>query len=157
MATATSRTLIKTTNAGWYIDASNPDGPRVRKQDGDTIITREEYEARQSQTPSQQRAAHAAKGAHQRKAERKAAEPTDQPEVKSETGKILRGPTTSIHCQYKGEDTKGKTCGKVRVVKVQDKFQVKYCVPHQQVEHRRRKREKLRARRQAQKAATTTQ
>lgn len=38
------RTLVKTTAVGWYIDANDPDGKRVRKTEGDTIVTQDEYE-----------------------------------------------------------------------------------------------------------------
>jgi hypothetical protein len=38
-----SRTLIKTDTAGWYEDPANPD-KKVRKQNGDKIVTRAEYD-----------------------------------------------------------------------------------------------------------------
>lgn len=39
-----ARTLVKTETAGWFLDANNIDGGKVRKTDGDRIIDREEFE-----------------------------------------------------------------------------------------------------------------
>jgi hypothetical protein len=162
-----SRTIVSTTAVGWYIDASDPDGPRVRKKDGDTIITLDEFQASRgngagNRTATQERAATAVKALHQRRAERKAAgekpQQTDAeksvPTTTSETGKILRGKTTVVKCEFKGEDGEsGPVCGKQRTIKVQDRFQVKYCVEHQAAHRRKIKRQKLKAKRQAAKAA----
>lgn len=162
-----SRTIVSTTAVGWYIDASDPDGPRVRKKDGDSIITLDEFQASRgndtgNRTATQEHAATAAKGVHQRRAERQAADEKPQQTdaekavstTTSETGKILRGKTTVIKCGFKGEDGEsGPVCGKQRTIKVQDQFQVKYCVEHQAAHRRKIKRNKLKAKRQAVKAA----
>jgi hypothetical protein len=39
------RTIIKTNANGWFLDAADPDGNRVRKQEGDVVLTREQFEA----------------------------------------------------------------------------------------------------------------
>jgi hypothetical protein len=44
MTTAT-RTLVETDARGWYIDADNPEGSKVRKGNGDRVITRADYDA----------------------------------------------------------------------------------------------------------------
>lgn len=51
----------------------------------------------------------------------------------SDTGKALIGPTTTIKCEV---------CQAERVVKVQDRFQVKRCVEHQRAHRNALKREK---------------
>jgi hypothetical protein len=45
MPTTTTRTLVQTTTAGWYLDTADPDGKRVRKTDDDVILTLQDYEA----------------------------------------------------------------------------------------------------------------
>lgn len=60
--------------------------------------------------------------------------------VELSTGKFTTSPTVEIKCAKPG-------CTVTRVIKKQDKFQVKHCIPHQK-EHRnelRRKRRKASA------------
>lgn len=45
------------------------------------------------------------------------------------SGVVAKGPVTVIFCQH--VDAEGIVCNKERIIKVQDKFQVKYCVEHQ--------------------------
>lgn len=123
-----TRTLVKTTTAGWFIDTADPDGKRVRKQDGDEVISLEEFEARKS---------------GESKAEKPQRDKDAPPVVTAETGKSLVGKTTVIKCNYKDPET-GKVCGKERTIKVQDQFQVKKCVEHQK-RHRLDLRKKARA------------
>lgn len=157
-----ARTVVKTTTSGWFIDAADPDGPRVRKKDGDTVISLDDFQQMragdESRTPSQQHAAHAAKSIPAARAARNGKpEQTEAeraiPTTTSETGKILRGKTTEIKCGWKGDNGDEPVCGRERTIKVQDQFQVKYCVEHQTAHRRKVKREKLKAKRQAAKAA----
>ena len=79
---------------------------KARKRDGDAVIAQDEFDKLVS------------KGTF---------EPGEGRTIFiSETGRPLIGPTTTIQCV---------DCGKTRVIKVQDKFQVERCAQHQK-EHR---------------------
>jgi hypothetical protein len=164
------RTLIKTTSAGWFIDADDLDGKRVRKGEGDNVITREEFEA-----------AKAAPAA--------AAPKADKPEVQVKTltsGKVAIGKTATIRCAWVDADKRtpaqqklfdelppapkmyelmvkaagGKAeampSGEEREIKVQDLFQVRFSTANAEKwrnELRRRSNAKKRAEREAALAA----
>lgn len=112
------RTIIKTKTAGWYEDPAT--GKKTRKQDGDQILTKQEWEAANSEI--------------------KTTEKKDYGVLS--TGKVAHGPTCTIKCQHK---EKGKLCGTERVIQVQDKFQVKFCIDHQKEERNRLRRERRKA------------
>jgi len=57
------------------------------------------------------------------------------PPVTLSTGKIATGPTVEITCAQKG-------CTKKRVIKKQDKFQVKFCIEHQKENRNKLRRER---------------
>jgi hypothetical protein len=159
------RTLIKTAAAGWYIDADNPDGHRVRKRDEDEVVTRDEFDVRRN--------GHA-------KANDAPAKPTPsegQNVTVADTGKLLIGKTTAIRCKWVPEDQQTPAvqklyekdqrqvtleqvqkaaagvapCGRERTVKVQDAFQAKFCVQHQDENRKAIRRNKARAKRKARK------
>jgi hypothetical protein len=118
------RTLVKTDTAGWYEDPEQ-DGKKVRKRDGDVILDRKDYEAAQRGDTN---------GAVAEKAKQ------DAKGTVLSSGKIAKGETVTITCAKRG-------CREKRVIQVQDKFQVKFCLPHQK-EHRnelRRERRKAKA------------
>lgn len=111
------RTLVKTTTAGWFIDAADPDGNRVRKTAADTIITREEYDAMKAlqnggaqmspadtetiAEPAQitQDAASNAEATQARNAEHRANAAAVAP-VTLTSGKQSVGPTIEIKCAW---------------------------------------------------------
>ena len=121
------RTLIKTATPGWFIDPAQ-EGKKVRKRDGDTIVTQQEFDAKAS-----------ANG--------------DKPEAEVNvltSGKVVRGKVITITCAERG-------CTNKRTIKPQDRFQVRRCLEHQK-EHRnalraKRLREKRAEDRKAAKAA----
>jgi hypothetical protein len=97
-----ARTLIKTTTTGWFLDAEDLDGKRVRKTDEDTILTREEFDAlRNGKAPENAEQA-AAKQAGTQAANaktRKAAAAKDKPEPVVTTltsGKVVTGETVEV-------------------------------------------------------------
>lgn len=187
------RTIVQTTTPGWFIDAADPDGGRVRKsKDGtDRIVTLEQYETAKAVEAIDGNGILAAidqvlKGAEggkeseagPRGAESKIEGPTPtadgQPVVVSDTGKQLVGKTTEIKCLWVDEGARNakvnkllekdprkvtpeqieqaagvKPCGASRVIKVQDGFQVRFCVEHQDEHRKAIRREKMRARRAA--------
>lgn len=144
------RLLIKTGVSGWFIDSTDLDGTRVRHQEDDVVITREEWDALGTQDGDLPEV-----GVHDEEddiavAVNTAIDEADE-EVQvtvSDTGKLLKGKTITISCKHKDPETK-KVCGKDRVIKPQDAFQVKFCVPHQLAHRAAIKREKMKAKRKA--------
>lgn len=113
-----SRTLIKTKTAGWYEDPASP-GSKVRKQEGDKIVSRSEWEKANEKAKS-------------------TSKPKGEVVILS-TGKEAHGPTTTIRCQHITSDGK---CGADRIIQVQDIFQVKFCIEHQKEERNKLRRER---------------
>jgi adenine-specific DNA methylase len=112
------RTIIKTKTAGWFF---NPEtGKNTRKQDGDKIVTADEWNDMQVEAKDEQ----------------------SQEKVILSSGKVAHGPTTTINCKAKG-------CDATRVIQVQDKFQVKFCIEHQREERNRLRRERRAAKAKA--------
>lgn len=64
----------------------------------------------------------------------KEAKPAPKP-VTLSTGKVTTDPTVEIKCAKKG-------CTKTRIIKKQDKFQVKFCLEHQQENRNKLRRER---------------
>jgi hypothetical protein len=129
------RTLIKTSAAGWFIDSANPDGPKVRKAADDTIVTQAEWEAAVESARTNDVAAKIRDAVN------------GDGQVKTtilDTGKVVAGPTVKIKCS---------DCGTEREIKVQDKFQVRRCVDCQKEHRKALRRQKLKAKREAAKAA----
>lgn len=144
-----SRTLVKTTTAGWFIDAADPDGQRVRKSDGDTVISLAEFQKQRAEQaggePSGEATPAAKETADKKPAAKAAAKPAKEkaekeplPTTVAETGKTLVGKTIVIKCV---------DCGKERTIKPQDKFQVKRCVEHQKAHRLKLRSERAKARR----------
>jgi hypothetical protein len=71
--------------------------------------------------------------------------PARETTTTSEYGKPLYGKLTTITCQKRG-------CKVKRTIKVQDAFQVKYCVEHQKEAAAERRRARAKAKREAAKA-----
>lgn len=125
------RKLFKTEAKGWYGDASDPLGRRVRKQDGDTVfdtLAEAKITSKKEARPS-------------KKEEKAAPEKTEL-----STGQVATGKTITIKCQWKG-------CKNTRVIKPQDAFQVKYCVEHRDEHAREKRNAAARARTQRRKEA----
>jgi hypothetical protein len=87
---------------------------RTSKQDGDVVVTAVEWE----------------------RVVKSSSKSNSEPEVVLSTGKVANGPTLEITCKEKG-------CTEKRVIRRQDKFQVRYCLTHQR-EHRNELRRKRR-------------
>lgn len=174
-----SRTLVKTATAGWYIDAADPDGGKVRKLDGDQVITQAEFDQRQLDAEDAGTNGNAPLLAEDSEAvtARAVAEPTPQDTTVADTGKLLVGKTTVVACRWVPLENQGKQvkklyakdqrqvtleqvqkaagvtpCGHERIIKVQDAFQAKFCVQHQDENRKAIRREKARAKRKAAKA-----
>ena len=113
-----ARTIIET-KPGYFKDPAT--NKRTKKEDGDKVVSAAEWEK--------------ANPASKAKAAKPAAKPTTLT-----TGKVTTSPTVEITCAEKG-------CKEKRVIKKQDAFQVKYCIPHQ-----KENRNKLRRDRRAAKA-----
>lgn len=140
-----ARTLIKTSTAGWYLNSEDLDGNRVRKTDGDLILTRDEFDALAKQTNGTTPDADQAKSDKRLRERRESSEPVKL--VKLDTGKeVPESQTTVITCSKKG-------CKNTRRIKKQDVFQVKFCVEDQKEHRKAIRREKLRAKRAAARAA----
>jgi hypothetical protein len=118
-----TRTIIET-SPGRYKDPET--NKRTSKQDGDKVVSKQEWEAAQPAA------------SQERKADK---EKTEREQVELSTGKLTTDPTTTITCAKRGCSTK-------RVIKKQDAFQVKFCLEHQK-EHRN----KLRRERRQKKAS----
>lgn len=128
MSTAVAtRTLVKTTVAGWFIDAADPDGPRVRKTPEDTIITREDYNAQktgQSPTLTPENAEDGQRVEHRGPpvvSDRAPKVGPDQSVVISGTGKLLVGPTVTILCKWVPEEHQN---AKVKALYAKDQREV---------------------------------
>lgn len=67
--------------------------------------------------------------------------PTREVTATSDYGKPLYGKLTTITCAKRG-------CKAKRTIKVQDAFQVKFCVEHQKEHSRERRRERAKAKRE---------
>lgn len=177
----TGRTIIKTETPGWFIDPTNGD-KKVRKQEGDNILTRTEYDKALSDdtTPVDS----SPKATTERM---KAAIKADKPEVQTtilSSGKAVTGKTTTIKCAWvdpdnrtdeqvklfdkgdpkvltfdavkkaAGTSRKAQPDGTERIIKVQDAFQVRFCIENQSKWHAELRRRKARIRREkARKAA----
>lgn len=110
---AEGRTLVKTQSAGWYKDLADPDGPNVRKKDGDTILGDQPTNGASAEAP-----APAAETETETDAERKARLKKigqdangDKPEpVKTElsSGKVAIGRTVTIKCAWVDPDNRTK-------------------------------------------------
>jgi len=134
-----SRILLETDTPGWYREWTE-DGPsekRVRKQDDDHVAegvvqAQELLDERQlAETKLAAEGNGGSEGGAQRARDAIRAgqmKPDEQVTV-AETGKILKGKTVQVACQWEG-------CTRTRIVKPQDVFQVRYCVQHQK-EHRK--------------------
>jgi len=151
-----SRTIVQTTQSGWYIDAADPDGPKVRRKEDDTVITLAEFQKQKAQAAgpaNKQEIQHPAVQIPQEPkpeelAERKKAVPTPKAKAADKESKPHgpQGPayTVKIVCPYVTGDGK---CGKVRWIKPQDAFQVKYCEEHQKAHRLKLKNERTAKRR----------
>lgn len=172
-----TRTIIKTDTAGWFEDPTT--GKKTRKQDGDRVMTRAEYEQHvldqdpaQAQ-PEQQEQPEAKADTNGGKAATPPAE-----EVELTTGKTATGKTLVIQCAwvdpdkrtpeqvklFEGDPSKityeavkqaagGKRSafpdGTKRTIKPQDAFQVRFSPANQQKWRAELRRRKTKARREA--------
>lgn len=122
MSTAEARTIIKTDVAGWFDDPVS--GKKTRKQDGDRVVTRAEYEqmlidaetaaektalqnkestVATTETPAE---APVAEATDKPKAEKPVKEPA--PEVTLTSGKVVTGSTVTIRCAWVDPDKRTK-------------------------------------------------
>lgn len=116
-----SRTLVKTTTAGWYIDADDPDGNRVRKADGDRIITRDEFDAAKDATPGEAPAAPSAEAVEEQVAEtqaknaqtRKDAAKAAPQTTTLTSGKVATGATVTIRDAWVDPEARTKAQAKL--------------------------------------------
>lgn len=115
MPTATQRTIVET-SPGRFMDPDTK--KRTSKQDGDKVVSKAEFEKAQGKA----------------KAETKA---TDKPKtqdrkpVELSTGVMTTDEVITIKCKNASKKSKPDACVGERVIKKQDKFQVKFCVPCQ--------------------------
>lgn len=113
---ATNRTIVKTTTPGWYMLADDTDAARVRKQDGDTVLTLDEFEALKNGTPADaeqaatKQAANQAANAQTRKAAAAKAkgEQAEKPVTTLTSGKVVTGETVTIKDAYVAPENRTK-------------------------------------------------
>lgn len=110
-----SRTLVKTSTTGWFIDAADPDGKRVRKTDDDRIISRDEFEALKrgeelgQDTSMAQATAAMRENAKENAVADNASKPKPAPQKgKTTTGKEIVGATTEIRCAWVDPDKRNQ-------------------------------------------------
>lgn len=108
MAATEQRIIIKTDTAGWFIDPTNGD-KKVRKQDGDKIVTRAEYEQMLLDAEDQPREDDPVADATATKpnADERAKELRENPpqvEVELTSGKKAVGNTVTIKCAWVDPD-----------------------------------------------------
>jgi hypothetical protein len=109
----TTRTIVKTTTPGWYIDVDDPDGKRVRKAEGDNVITRDEYWLMKNPAPAESKSlaelaevvnhstpdqAPDAREAQRQATVEAAADANNTTQLSS--GKLATGPTVTIKCAW---------------------------------------------------------
>lgn len=149
-----ARTIVETDTKGWYFDPETQ--KKTRKQDDDEVLTQEQFTSQMLGNGSSPASTQSMQVDAAQHAEAKA-QGNGEPETATvaDTGKVLRGKTEIVRCKHKVKNSKGKlvNCGAERVVKVQDVFQVKRCVPHQEEHRRDIRKQKAKARRAEAKAA----
>lgn len=92
----TARTIIKTETAGWFEDPAT--GKKTRKQDGDNIVTRAEYEQTLLDADPAQKAAD--NGGQATEAKPAPAPATDAEQVELTSGKSTTGKVLKIKCAW---------------------------------------------------------
>lgn len=154
-----TRTLIKTDTAGWFEDPAQPE-KKVRKTNGDQVLTREEFDALHLATQAPSEGTRWDDIREKAKAEVAADSKVPGPVVTLSSGKTTTGATATIQCAWVDPDqrmpaqqklfdgpirelthaavkkaARGKEsampCGEERTIKKQDLFQTRFCIAHQ--------------------------
>lgn len=99
------RTLIKTETPGWFVDPAT--GKKTRKQPGDNLLTRDEYEATLEQAKPKPKAA---------------AEPKQTTKLSS--GKTATSATTVVRCAW--VDPENRTAAQQKLFDAGDKDKLTY-------------------------------